>query len=518
MRIRIRQIANLPAMRAILSFFDSLWFPAAYAVLALVSSFTGMEIAFYAITAAIVVFTSVFSRDSKPLLVPVFMGVYAVSRVHAPQPPVESDFFYNRGVQIYLLCLGAAFISCLIFRFIVFPQDRNFFKESKLRLGIILMAAAFLLNGVFFGGYKIADLPFGLLTALSFFALYIYFYNTLYIGEGTGRYVGRLLVMTAGIIFLQLCKIYIFDGVVSGGSVNKDNIITGWGTGSDIGGMLAIFLPACFYIAYTCRRFGFIFYVLGFVFFAGTLLTFSLTSVLVGGAVLIAAAIYLSVKRSPVRRFARIFSIAVIVACAVLAAVFRDLLYDFFAVFLERGLGDTDRLGLWSNGIRNFLRAPLFGAGFFGSPENLQNAANRLLPEMYCNIFIQMLASCGIFGLIAYIVHILQAAFAVRRDPTSESMFYIAVLVSIFAMSLSENFIFRVFPAMVYSVFLLLSEREGEDGPLLLVRPLLIRLIRRKKREEGAEGAASAAGGGACNSAASCNAPPKCPAGERHDL
>ena len=59
-------------------------------------------------------------------------------------------------------------------------------------------------------------------------------------------------------------------------------------------------------------------------------------------------------------------------------------------------------------------------------------------------------------------------------------------------MSLLDNHIFHVFPAMVYSVFLLLSEREGEDGPLLLLRPLLVKLLRRKKEMEGdvAEGAA----------------------------
>lgn len=103
-----------------------------------------------------------------------------------------------------------------------------------------------------------------------------------------------------------------------------------------------------------------------------------------------------------------------------------------------------------------------------------------------------MLASCGIFGLLAYCIHLLQVVFAVKRRPTAESLFYIIILVAVFGMSLLDNHIFHVFPAMVYSVFLLLSEREGEDGPLLLLRPLL---IRRKNREGQAaptpEGAAS---------------------------
>ena len=480
-------------MRRILWFFDSLWFPAAYAVLALISSFTGMEIAFYALTAVAVVFTAVFSRDSKPLLTPVFMAVYAVSWEHTPQPPFSSDFFYNGGVQIYFLCLGVLLVSCLIFRFIVFPQDRNFFKESKLRLGIILMTLAFLLNGVFFGNYTVKNLPFGLLMALSFFIFYIYFYNTLYIDKNTGTFVGYMLVMTAGIIFIQLGKIYLFDNVIVDGSVNKDVLIAGWGMSNNVGGMLGMFFPACFFIAYKRKKLGWIFYVLAFVLFGGVCLTLSRTSALVSGIILIAAAIYLSIAKSPVRKFARIFNIAVVAAGIIFLAVFWDFVRDLFAVYFERGFDDSGRFEIWANGIRNFLRASVFGVGFYEPLEESYNIENWIFPDMYHNIFIQMLASCGIFGLLAYLVHILQVAFAVKKRPTAESLFYIIILVGMFGMSLLDNHLFHVFPAMVYSVFLLLSEREGESGPLLLLRPLLVR-----HKKEVAEGAPSAAEGGTC--------------------
>ena len=168
MRQRIRALTQLPVLKQLLWFLDSYYFPAAYALLALLSSLFGLEIAFYAVSAAVVVFSSIFSRDSKPFLPMVFLAVYAVSWVHTPQYPFSSGFFNDGGVRIYLLCLGVLLVACLLFRFIVFPQDRNFFKESKLRLGIVLMVAAFLLNGVLFSGYQIKDLPFGLLMALSF--------------------------------------------------------------------------------------------------------------------------------------------------------------------------------------------------------------------------------------------------------------------------------------------------------------------------------------------------------------
>ena len=491
MRQKIRAVSQLPVIKQILWFLDSYYFPAAYAVLALISSLAGLEIAYFAITAVAVVFICVFSRDSKPMLPLVFLAVYGVSWVHTPQPPFSSDFFYSSGVQIYFLCLGILLVACLLFRFIVFPQDKNFFKESKLRLGIVLLVLAFLLNGVFYENYTIKDLPFGLLMALSFFAFYIFFFNTLRIDEKTTHYVAYVLVLASGVIFLQLCKIYLFDGVIKDGSVDKDILVAGWGMSNNVGGMLGMLFPASFYLAVKSKRGGWAFYVLAFVFFGGVCLTLSRTSALISGIILVAAAIYLSIVKSPVRKFARIFNCAVVVVGIIMLIVLWDFIYKLLAVYFERGFDDSGRLEIWANGIRNFFKQPFLGVGFYEPLENSYNIENWVFPDMYHNIFIQLLSSCGIFGLLAYLVHILQVAFAVKKRPSAESLFYIVILVGIFGMSLLDNHIFHVFPAMVYSVFLLLSEREGESGPLLLLRPLVIR--RGKKMR--AEGAADIAGG-----------------------
>lgn len=494
MRQRIRALTQLPVLKQLLWFLDSYYFPAAYALLALLSSLFGLEIAFYAVSAAVVVFSSIFSRDSKPFLPMVFLAVYAVSWVHTPQYPFSSGFFNDGGVRIYLLCLGVLLVACLLFRFIAFPQDRNFFKESKLRLGIVLMVAAFLLNGVLFSGYQIKDLPFGLLMALSFFAFYIFFFNTLSVDEKTPHYVAYILVLASGVIFLQLAKIYIFDGVIKDGSVDKNLLVAGWGMSNNIGGMLGMLFPACFYLALKSRRGGWAFYMLAFLFFGGVCLTLSRTSALISGIILLAAAIYLSIVRSPVRKFVRIFNCVAVVAGVAALAVMWDFIRELLAVYFERGFDDSGRSFIWQSGIENFLRAPLFGVGFYEpiAPDWSYDIENWIFPDMYHNVFIQMLASCGILGLLAYCVHFLQVVFAVKRRPTAESLFYIIVLLGIFGMSLLDNHLFHVFPAMVYSVFLLLSEREGESGPLLLLKPLLVG--RRKKLPAGGELAATGEG------------------------
>lgn len=484
----------MPALKLILRFTESMYFPAAFAVLVLLSSFFGLEIAFMAIEAIIVVFLCIFSRDTKPLLGLIFMTAYAASWKHTPQPPFSSDFFNLTWVRVCLICFGVIVVAAMLFRFIVFPQDKNFFKESKLRLGIVLLTAAFLLNGLFSSAYVIKNLPFGLLMALSFFIFYIFFFNTLRSDESNVPYVAYILVLTSGIIFLQLCKIYIFDGVVQNGSVNKDIIIAGWGMSNNIGGMLGMFFPACFYLAYRSQKFGWIFYVLACVFFGGVCLTLSRTSALISGIIFVAAAIYLMVSKSPVRKFVRIFNCAAIVLGIIALIVLWDKVREFFAVFFDRGFSDSGRFFIWECGLRNFLHAPAFGVGFYHpiSPDWSYDIENWIFPDMYHNLFIQMLASCGILGIIAMAVHLLQVLFAVKKSPTAESLFCIIIIVGMLGMSMLDNHLFHVFPAAAYSVFLLLSEREGESGPLLLLKPLLV-----KRKKPAAEGEMAAPDGAA---------------------
>ncbi len=496
MKQRIRALTQLPALKLILRFCEGPFFPAAYAVLVLLSSFFGLEIAFMAAAALIVVFLCVFSRDTRPMLCVVFMTVYAASWKHTPQPPFSSDFFNLTWVRVCLVVFGVLVVAAMLFRFIVFPQDRNFFKESKLRLGIVLMTAAFLLNGVFSDGYVIKDLPFGLLMALSFFIFYIFFFNTMRTDEDTAPYAAYILVLTSAVIFLQLCKIFIFDGVIKDGSIDKDVLIAGWGMSNNIGGMLGMFFPACFYLAYRARRFGWVYYLLAFVFFFGVCLTLSRTSVLVSGVIFVAAAILLMAAKSPVRKFVRIFNAVAAVAGIVALAVLWDKVREVFAVFFERGFSDSGRFDIWESGLRNFLRAPVFGVGFYEPimPDWSYEIENWIFPDMYHNIFVQMLASCGVVGAVALCVHLAQVVFAVKKRPCGESLFYIAVLLGMLGMSMLDNHLFHVFPAAAYSVFLLLSEREGESGPLLLLRPIPVK-SKKEERPAPADGAAAAEGG-----------------------
>lgn len=464
-------VAERSALQRILAFFDGKIYPAVYAVLALLSSVLGGEIPLFIVTALAIVFVCLFAKDTRSILVPLVFVMFGMSWKHTPQPPYRSDFLTQTYFYVILGVLGALVLAAFLFRLIVWRGAHNFFKEkSAFKWGLIALCAALLLNGAFFAGYVPSDLLLGALFAFSFLGMYIFFFNTLEEKKGLHLYAAYLLTLACAVIFLQIVYILLFGGVVENGSINKDFFVSGWGMSNNIGGYLAFFLPACFYCSVKVRR-GWILYVLGFFFFGAIVFTQSRTAILVGGIAVVCMAVYLSIVKSPQRKFIRIFNLVCLAAVIVGATVLWEEIVRLFAVIFDRGFDDSDRFFIWESGLKNFLRAPVFGVGFYEpiAPDWSYNIENWLFPDMYHNLFIQILASCGAVGFLALAFHLVQLAIAVcKKGITVERLFCAAVACIILGTSLLDNHLFHVFPALIYSVFLLFAERAPaqEKAPL----------------------------------------------------
>ena len=84
---------------------------------------------------------------------------------------------------------------------------------------------------------------------------------------------------------------------------------------------------------------------------------------------------------------------------------------------------------------------------------------------MYHNTYVQMLACCGIFGVAAYTFHIVQGLILVFKKPTAERLFFFFVIAVLSVMSMADNHLFHVFPALVYSALIALCEKDSEATP-----------------------------------------------------
>ena len=465
---KLNAAAVAPFMRNIAAFLEGRIFPAVYAALAFLCSLTGMELVFYALTAAAVVFICLFGKSTKPIAVPLVLVVYSTSWKHTPQPPENSDFFLQPWVLGAICVMAAAAVGAMLFRLLLCRGQNRGEKSPLLQGGLLALCAAFLCNGLFSKEYILKDFLFGLLIAASFFAVYFFFTHT-YRGKDAAGYFAYTLTLAASVIFLQILYALAFRGVIENGSIVKDLMIAGWGMSNNFGGMLAMFLPAPLYLAYRCKR-GWLLYLYSFALLAAVACTLSRSALLTGAVLLAAGTVVLAVAKSPRRTFFRICAAAAVLCAAAAAFLFREQIAELLSVLFERGWSDSNRFAIWKFGLDNFLSAPLFGTGFyiqfygdFGF-----DIANWVFPDMYHNILVQVAASCGMFGLLAYTFHLSGVCTLLTRKGGAASLLYLAVFLGISGASLLDNHIFHVFPALVYSLALALWERDTAGGRLPL--------------------------------------------------
>ena len=131
LRLKLKKIGQCPALQKLIKFFDGNLYPAIYAALAFFSALFGLEIFFYSITVAIIVFTCLFSSDTKPIIAPVVLTVYSTSWKHTPQPPYNSAFFNSANVLITISVLAVLAVAAMVFRLLIFKNEGGLWLKKR---------------------------------------------------------------------------------------------------------------------------------------------------------------------------------------------------------------------------------------------------------------------------------------------------------------------------------------------------------------------------------------------------
>ena len=461
---KIKKIQSLPIMERILRFFNSPLFIFIYGAGVLACSFLGFEILFFSLTSIIVIFTAIFSKDSKPLLVPLVLVIYSMSQKHTPQHPYSSNYLYRPYVLISIGVMAVFVLASLIFRLVVYKSEKSILKSKPVAFwGIVALCISLILNGIFYIKYTIFNLLLALILSFSFIFFYVYFFKTLNFNKEIGKYIAIVFSVACAIISLQILETLIFDGVIKNGTIDKHVLNLGWGMSNNAGAMLAIFMPSAFYLFNKIENkvLSRLFYLYGFIIVGVIALTLSRTSLLVAGLALLVIMIIASFKGKDLL-FTRIFNIAVIVCALILFFVFFDKFIELFNHYIDKGFDDSERLFIWKNGFINFAKAPIFGVGFYTpiAPDWSYNIENWFFPDMYHNTFIQLLASCGIVGVLAYCFHLFQCGRLLFKKINVERLFYLFVTLILTITCLFDNHIFHVFPALIYSSLFAVAEKD----------------------------------------------------------
>ena len=110
-----------------------------------------------------------------------------------------------------------------------------------------------------------------------------------------------------------------------------------------------------------------------------------------------------------------------------------------------------------------FLKSPLFGEGYYsfqGYIWNLTSHTPTFLPARIHNTHFQIIASCGLLGILSYIYHRYQTIKILRNCQKDPATIVIKTTLVIFLlMSILDCHFHNLGPGFIYSAILLLLEK-----------------------------------------------------------
>ena len=401
----------------------------------------------------------VLCDDLKFLISPLIMFIFNFS-----QKSVKSGIFYTTPYLIAIGVVSSIMVVMFVIRFII-HKDKFDFKapmKSKLFIGIGCLCGAFLLNGLFnFDGYEIGNIIFALALIVCIGFIFFLFSINLKSDAGLKNYLFFILYLTSILVVLEFFLSFTHQFEFKDGELVKESILLGWGLWNNIGGILAFLLPVHFYYASTVKKYGWIFYLTGVITFCAIALSLSRASLLVSIFVIIASAL-VSCFTGVNKKTNLIITSVLAVIGIVGIVVFWNKLATIFGDYITRGFDDNGRFDIYYDGLINFTEHPIFGGGFYSAyPYDYQFIS--FIPYRYCNTIIQMLGTCGIVGLAAYLWHRYETLKLFWKKRSIYTLFCGLCMAGFLGTSLLDNHFFNLYPSFIYILILLIVENSEVD-------------------------------------------------------
>ena len=467
-------------------------YPIIFAAICVISGTNGKDIylpCIYILT-ALSVFAGLFSHDLKVFLVPAFLIYYAIGidvgeKYYCYSTP--RPYFDLSAIPHFVIC-GILIVGVLTYRLIQSGAFKEMFKKRGLFFwGIIFMDAALLLNGALSPSWKVENLIYGGLAALVLTLFYCMFLTLIARSENGVSYACKTLValgfLVSAQVIVTIIRLHSFDNLfVTTASgiehINRMMLSMSWGLPTIIGAVIALTIPASFYLARS-HRFPIFHYFCAIFFWIMTIVIDTRSAILFGGLTLFAGIIFCCISgknRMIIRIVTLILVIFIILAIVwlfflnpqqgekVLEKLLDSLRFDFDdqKETIQYSSIFGARANLWKRGIKDFLGAPLFGSGFMSGGI----AADDVYNKMYHNVFIEFLGSMGVFGMLAFLIHLKHGLEAIFRRYSLDKLLLLCVPMSILGMSLLDNFFFYPNFLIVYAVFLACTEVSLEHKRL----------------------------------------------------
>ena len=462
-------LPNLPFAAAINKVIYSDLFPFLVALVTLAAHVLALDFYAYMLVGALMLYVAVFGKDYSPVLALAIFCYILPSRLNNPGMYEGSVFFMKNG-GLAIVIAGFIVLAAAIVRFSLDGEigfRRMFRTKRALLWGMLALGAAYLLAGVGSKGYAALagkNLGFGVIQFVAVFFCYFVLGFAVKWKEIDKRYFAYVGLLAGLVVGLELLNLYRSGVIFDDGELVRDLMYVGWGINNNMGVLIVTAIPFAFYFVFLGEHP--IVYNLLAVALCGLAVLSASRGAILGAAFIYVVCVAIVVWKGK-NKLAKRFSLACLLALLVAGIAVFFIFERLMTVTFQYGLASGSRVKLYEYGLRIFGKAPIFGDGYFRLNDatyaeyfiwdKVEEFASSF-PDRWHNTWVQMLACCGVVGLLAYAWHRYQTVELVLKKPNVEKTFIALSMAMLLLLSLIDCHFFNVGPTLFYSCALAFAE------------------------------------------------------------
>ena len=449
----------------IANFFHSPAYAVLIAGLMVCAETMSRELEVYYLYLLLVFLGFLFSDDALPG-VPVACCAYmTLSKPNNPIKHPETTIFGDRAFVVQLAIIFLVLIVLIVAKFVsMVMAHRAQLSLPRLLGGLIILGIAYLLGGVFTLSERelLKSAFFGFAQFLSLSLLYTFFSLTVD-WDGLRKSYLPILFFAIGVgMCVEIAGMYPPDKLFSATAVSREDLYTGWGVYNNVACIMAMCLPAPCYFAATRKR-GWPYTIVAAVFYFFLCLTQSRGGILFGTVEIVLCGVYVLLAcRREARQGHLLVTIAALCALLFVLLFLHGEVVRVFSKLIEAGTDPSHRDTIYKNCWEAFAGAPWFGVGFYKTPGFTFDTFTGFMPPRAHNTYLQLLASCGLLGIAAYLLHRIDTFALYLTRPTHEKTFILLSVLALIMTSFVDCNFFNFGPAILYGVMLAFAEGHSK--------------------------------------------------------
>ena len=449
-------------------FLSSKYFPFITEAVTLLCYYLGWDIVliyYISITGALMV---LFLDDLTPVISHLLFMSVAVSYKNSPSPIMESsDYFTRTEILVQTVIMLSLFALAAAYR-ITHTFVRKKFKFTPAFFGIAAFSFVLLLNGAGAKDYTAQNFVYGLILALCFMFIFVGLKDNITTDKTCFEKLNLSFIALSVLLVIELTvKYFTVDGIIVNGEIVRTKLTFGWGMWNSMGMSLLLCIPSSVYLA-AKSKYGFIYTLYSVLLLVATFMSCSRQAMLTVAVIYPACILILLIKGKNKIANGCIVA-AALLAIIILCIIFRDTVVKYFVEFIKKLFAGGDNSGngrgrLWREALNYFISYPYLGAGFHVKYSSPDFNGLSFIPLMCHNTVLEIMAACGVLGLITYAVHRCQTVVSFLKNVTMERTFLVLTVAGLLITSLFDNHIFYIFPTMIYSaLFAVFTKSENKN-------------------------------------------------------